>query len=419
MSELKYWLWLSALSGVRPRIKTLLLNRYGGPREVYFAQRGEYMTLVGVEESECRALEDKRLDAAMRIIDLCGEKGVTAITMQDAAYPRRLANIFDPPAVIYVRGRLPAVDEEAAVAIVGTRKATPYGIKMATRIGYEITKCGGLVVSGLTAGIDAAGARGALLAGGSCIGVLGSAIDSDYVGSLARDAEAAGAVISEYPPGARGHASNFRARNRVTAGLSVAVVVVEAPDKSGAILFADEAVEQGKEIFAVPSNADSTTGAGSNTLLKEGAAPVTGGWDVLGEFEDRFPGRLRNPGLEKTRMPKDQEAAAAPDGPAMSEESQTETGKGFLKLREPAEKKTIDKENDVSYIGLKKQMEGLTQAQLQIISVMNGSDMHVDDIIELTGLPAAAVLADLTMLQITGFITQGSGKRFTLNIKRK
>ena len=103
----------------------------------------------------------------------------------------------------------------------------------------------------------------------------------------------------------------------------------------------------------------------------------------------------------------------------MSEESQTETGKGFLKLREPAEKKTIDKENDVSYIGLKKQMEGLTQAQLQIISVMNGSDMHVDDIIELTGLPAAAVLADLTMLQITGFITQGSGKRFTLNIKRK
>lgn len=419
MSELKYWLWLSSLSGIRPRVKTLLLSHYGGPREVYFAPRGEYMTFEGVEEAECRALEEKSLDAALRILDLCTEKGVSVVTLQDAAYPHRLGNIYDPPAVIYVRGRLPAIDEEAAVAVVGTRRATPYGEKMAKRLGYELSKCGGLVVSGLTPGIDAAGAQGALLAGGSCVGVLGTAVDGDYGGSLARDVAYVGALISEYAPGAKTFSGNFRARNRITAGISVAAVVVEAPEKSGALLFADEAAEQGKEIFVVPSNADSVVGAGSNALMKEGARPVTGGWDVLCEFESRFPGRLRDPGVRILKMPRDQQEADPPAAQAGSGKDGTEIGRGFAKLREPVNKITIDKQNDVSYIGLQKQMETLTPTQLGIISVMNGSNMHVDDIIELSGLPAATVLAELTMLQITGFVTQGSGKRFTLNIKRK
>jgi DNA processing protein len=418
VSELKYWLWLSSLAGIRPRVKTLLLGHYGGPREVYFAPRGEYAELGGIEASECRALEDKNMDAAMRVIDRCAEKGIGTVTLQDAAYPRRLANIYDPPAVIFIRGRLPALDEEAAIAVVGTRRATPYGIKMATRLGYEISKCGGLVVSGLTAGIDAAAARGALLAGGACIGVLGSAIDEEYGGSLARDVEAVGAVISEYPPGAQTLASNFRARNRVTAGLSVAAVVVEAPERSGALLFADEAVEQGKEIFAVPANADSVAGAGSNALLKEGVKPVTGGWDVLCEFAGRFPERLRDPGARKPEMPEDQVPDPSAPGRPKKERDGRETGADFEKLREPARKKGIDKQNDVSYIDLKKQLETLTPTQLGIISVMDGSNIHVDDIIELTGLPAATVLAELTMLQITGFVTQSSGKRFTLNIKQ-
>ena len=419
VSEIKYWLWLSSVSGIRPRIKTLLLGHYGGPREVYFAPRGEYASLGGIEAAECRALEDKDLDAVMRVIDRCAGKNIGMVTLQDAAYPRRLAGIYDPPAVLFFRGRLPAVDEEAAVAIVGTRKATPYGVKMATRLGYEISKCGGIVVSGLTAGIDAAGARGALLAGGSCIGVLGSAIDDEYGGSLARDVEAVGAIVSEYPPGAQTLASNFRARNRVTAGLSVAAVVVEAPQKSGALLFADEAAEQGKEIYSVPANADSVVGAGSNALLKEGARPVTCGWDVLCEFAGRFPERLRDPGTRKPVMPEDQEQDVSARGGPEKEENGRETGEGFAKLREPARKKVIDKQNDVSYIDLKKQLETLTQTQLGIISVMDGSNMHVDDIIELTGLPAATVLAELTMLQITGFVTQSGGKRFTLNIKHK
>ena len=198
MSELKYWLWLSSLTGVRPRVKRLLIERYGGVREVYFAPRGDYAALGGLTEQECAALENKSFDTAYRIIEDCENLGVDIRTIQDADYPRRLAAIYDPPVVLYVRGRLPVVDEKAAVAVVGTRRASPYGIKMAARLGYELTRCGGLVVSGLTVGVDVTAAQGALMAGGSCIGVLGSPIDDEsWGGETARDVAAAGAVISE------------------------------------------------------------------------------------------------------------------------------------------------------------------------------------------------------------------------------
>lgn len=166
MSELKYWLWLSSLVWLRPRAKVLLINALGGARETYFAAESELKELDFLSEREVAMLSDKSLESAKKIADACESAGISILTLRDAAYPRRLAGIYDPPAVLYVRGRLPAVDELAAVAVVGTRKATPYGLKMATRLGYELTRCGGLVVSGLTAGVDSAAARGALMAGG-------------------------------------------------------------------------------------------------------------------------------------------------------------------------------------------------------------------------------------------------------------
>ena len=165
MSELKYWLWLSSLAGVRARTKRLLLELFGGVREIYFAPRGSFASISGLTEQECAALENKSFDRAYRIMRSCDELGVDIKTIQDADYPRRLAAIYDPPAVLYVRGRLPVVDEKAAIAVVGTRRASPYGLKMAARMGYEITRCGGLVISGLTAGVDVTAAQGALMAG--------------------------------------------------------------------------------------------------------------------------------------------------------------------------------------------------------------------------------------------------------------
>lgn len=406
MSELKYWLWLSSLTGVRARTKRLLLEHYGGVREVYFAPRGDYAALGGLTEQECTALENKSFDRAYEIMRSCEELGVDIKTIQDADYPRRLAAIYDPPAVLYVRGRLPVVDDKAAIAVVGTRRASPYGLKMAARLGYEITRCGGLVVSGLTTGVDVTAAQGALMAGGSCIGVLGSPIDdTGWGGATARDVAAVGAVISEYPPGAGRHPAYFRARNRITAGLSVAAVVVEAPRKSGALLFADEAASQGREIFAVPANADSENAAGGLALIMEGAVPVTCGWDVLCGFAGRFSG-VHDLG-QTGRLPENYSvtltAAATATPPS----------------EEPEGQKGVDKPQGVEYIDLRKQLEGLTEAQLAIVTALERPSTHIDDVIERTGLPAQEVLSELTMLQISGLVRQEPGKRFTLNISQK
>lgn len=394
--------------GVRPKAKLELLEHFGSPRNLYFASEADYRAAAQLRPEELRQLSKKDLEEIDRALGLCCEKNIQIITIRDATYPQRLLHLYDPPVVLYVRGRLPDVDDCAAVAIVGTRNATPYGERMAAKLGYEIVKCGGIVVSGMTRGVDGAGAVGALRANGTCIGVSGKAIDDSFGGYLARDIAAKGAVVSEYAPGMRVPKVSFRLRNRITAGLAVATVVVEAPEKSGALLFVDEAAQQGREVFAVPGNADAHNSAGTNALLKDGARPATCGWDVLCDFAPLFPGRLR----EYCGNP----PSSPPPKPPEPETEPRETGENFVRLREPITKKVIDNEKTVEYIDLEDQLKNLSAAQLQIIAAMETPRIHVDDIIEKSQLPAAKVLAELTVLQIQGFVRQEQGKRFTLNV---
>ena len=424
MSDLKYWVWLSSLGGVRYRAKSLLIAHFGGVREAYFARRADYDRLDFLNADERAALENKSTEAANRALGVCAEKGIRVITMQDAAYPGRLNEIYDPPLVLYVDGKLPVVDDRCAVAVIGTRSATDYGIKMAERMGYGITKCGGLVVSGLTRGIDYAAARGALLAGGGCIGVLGTAIDAPR-DTLASDVAYYGALVSEYAPGAPTRASNFRARNRITSGLSVATLVVEAPERSGALLFVDEALSQGREVYAVPANADSVTAAGSNRLIIEGAHPALTAWDVLGGFAERFPDIDENGRESKLSGELEQSAAESVKTVMASAKTQPKEGTAEksrkARRKKPIvkrlfDKKDVDKPETEEYIDLKKQLSELDGAQLAIVTAITEPHTHVDDIIERTALPATQVLSELTMLQIKGYVLQEPGKRFSLNI---
>ena len=429
MSDLKYWVWLSALGGVRHRVKSLLVSELGGVREVYFARGEDYSRFDFLNDDERRALEDKSVAAANRALGICDDLRIRVITMQDAAYPRRLKEIYDPPLVLYVQGRLPQVDDACAVAVVGTRNASDYGIRMAERMGHGIAKCGGLVISGLTRGIDHAAAQGALMAGGSCIGVLGTAIDAPR-DRLASDVAFYGALVSEYAPGVPTRSSNFRARNRITSGLSVATLVVEAPERSGALLFAYEALDQGREVFAVPANADSRCAEGSNRLIMEGAHPALTAWDVLGGFTERFP-TIDEFGRRERLSPELEDAVAAEvksavdahrpsDKAAETEEDggKKRSGRGKKpKVKRLTEKKDVDKPESEEYIDLQKQLSGLSERQLAVVAAITGPHTHVDDLIERTGLPASEILSELTMLQIQGFVSQEPGKRFSLNIK--
>ena len=404
MSAIEYWLWLSTSAKLSPRAKAALLAYYGSPEAMFDAPKGEITKLLGNRADGAEKLEQRDLSDALRIIDKCDSQSIRIISLDDAEYPERLKNIYSPPSIIYVKGKLPKLDEEAAIAVIGTRKASPYGIKMGKKLGFEIAKCGGTVVSlsGHTSGVDAAGAEGALIADGKCVGVLGIPHE------LARDRfskelAVRGALVSEYPPGTTPYSDFFRARNRIAAGLSFGVAVVEAPENSKTKLFVDEAAEQGKEIFAVPGNADSENCAGSNAMLKDGAKAITNGWDILSEFEKLYPDKLRRVEAE---MPSVFEKSDNTK-PAKSAAPQKRT------------KKVIDKPESTEYIDLKKQLESLSRTQIEIISAIKDSSTQVDDIIERTGLSPAKALSDLTILQLKGYVNQESGKRFTLNITAK
>ncbi len=400
MSALSYWIWLSNAE-LSVRTKAALMEHYGDAETAFFAPAGEFAHIEGVSRADAAILEKRDMSDTARIIEECQAQGLSVISYQDSAYPSRLRNIYAPPPVLYVKGRLPAVDDNAVIAVVGTRKATPYGLKMARTIAGEIVRCGGIVISGLTYGIDAAAAEGALNAGGICVGVLGTAHQDD-AGVLYAGVAERGAVISEYAPGSPAQRSFFRDRNRITAGLSVGAVAVEAPEKSGTRLFVAEAAAQGKEIFAVPGNADAKMSAGTIDMLKDGAKPVTCGWDVVSEFEYLFPGKLRKAPASRGETRRI-EAESVENAPVLQKET----------------KKVIDKENGRRYIDLKDQLRDLSETQLKIITAVDNGGTHIDDIIETTGLGTATVLAQLTVLEIKGYIRREAGRRIALNTAKK
>lgn len=403
MGAIRYWLWLSAQSAVSAQAKAALIEHYKDAETAFFAPEGEYEKIPGISRTDALRLEKRDLSAVEQILADCEEQGIDIITMQDAAYPKLLRDICDPPAVLYVKGRLPDFDAVPSVAVIGTRKASFYGLKMGRSIAFEIAKSGGAVISMLGDGIDRKAAEGSILADGCCIGVLGMGHGADS--GLYRDIVSKGALVSEYPPNTPAQKQFFRDRNRIASGLSRGVVVIEAPEKSGALLFAATALEQGREIFALPGNADSPNSAGSNELIKQGAKPVTCGWDVMTEFEYLFPGHIKKP-EGKPELPELEEAGTKKAPPA-----------------EPLPRKTtikaVDKAKDAGYIDLREQLSALSEDQLKIVSAIDGKDTHIDDIIEKSGMSTAKVLAQLTVLEIKGFVRRSAGRRISLNIKSK
>ena len=404
MSALKYWIWLSS-ADISADAKAAVLLHYGDAEHAFLSPPGDFKTIERLSRREIELLEKRDMSLVNSILEKCEMQGIEIITYQDALYPRRLRNIYSPPVALYVKGRLPAVDENAVIAIVGTRNASPYGIKMSRNIACDIARCGGIVASGLTRGIDGAAAEGALYGGGAVIGVLGTC-HADDRGRLSEEVAGRGALISEYPPLTPDRKTHFRERNRITAGLSVGVVAVEAPEGSNTRLFVEEAAGQGKEIFAVPGNADALNSVETNAMIKDGARPVTCGWEVLEEFKALYPGKLRNAASEAVRtdvLPR----CAAPARNYSPAEKQKPT------------KKEVDKAKNTGYIDLHGQLSALNEDQLKIIAAVEKDASHIDDIIESTGLGTARVLAQLTVLEIKGYIRREAGKRIVLNIAKK
>lgn len=265
-----------------------IIDAFGSLDALWRASVEEIAGQAGIRRTTAERIVSCRNDEAWLKLEKANAASNSAsiITLEDPDYPRQLRLLPDPPIVLYVRGRLSL--EAPSVALVGSRQASLYGLQCAERLAFDLVQRGVAVVSGLALGIDAAAHRGALKAGGSTIAVLGSGLAQIYPDrhlKLAKEiADKGGTVVSEYPMAALPLAYHFPRRNRIISGLSAGVVVVEARQRSGALITADAALEQGKEVFAVPGPMTAVNSQGTHHLLKQGARLVTGVEDILDEL---------------------------------------------------------------------------------------------------------------------------------------
>ena len=413
-----HWIWLATRRDISDRVKVELVRHFQDPETVYFADPALYREVEGLTEEGAVALKDKDLGYANQILEDCHRENLQILTYRDAAYPARLRNISDPPLVFYYKGCLPDFDGRPLIGVVGTRSASPYGLTAAKRLGYQIASCGGTVVSGMAYGIDGMAMRGALTAGGTVVGILGCGAEQIYPVSnrnLFADTEQYGCILSEFPPGTPPLARNFPRRNRIISGLSCGVLVVEAPEKSGALITARLAADQGRDVFVVPGNIDVDSFVGSNRLLRDGAIAVSHGWDIMSEYEAQFPGKIRK-NTEGNRQ------RAYPDEVSEKAEVEKETPKVAQKPALPAkkrlkkqseEKKVIDKADTTPYSDVNDKLPKLSPDEQKIVAAISGETL-VDDVIASTGLPVGKVLATLTLLEVKGVVKRLPGKRVCL-----
>ncbi|MFH1337090.1 MAG: DNA-processing protein DprA [Candidatus Zixiibacteriota bacterium] len=357
MKDLFHWVGLSMAPGIGNILFKRLLQAFGSPEMVFKASSRELQRIEGIGPKAVEFLRrfdwKKRVEKELRSLEKIGG---TLITWEDEQYPIHLKQIYDPPPLLYILGSLNPRDQ-LAVAEVGSRYPTTYGKYAAERIAQGLSRRGVTIVSGLARGVDSSAHRGALSAGGRTIGVLGCGIDIIYPPEnrdLYDQVAAQGAVISEFPLGTSPDSDHFPIRNRIISGISLGVVVVEATLRSGSLITARFALEQGRDVYAVPGNVDSARSGGTNRLIKEGAKLVSRAEDILEELLPLFP-----PVPEK-EIPQ----------PKLSEEEE------------------------------------------KVFSILEGKAMHIDQLISQSKLSSAKVSAILLSLELAGHIKQLPGMRF-------
>ncbi|MDP3047798.1 MAG: DNA-processing protein DprA [Chloroflexota bacterium] len=356
--DLKYWVGFNLVNGVGPVRFRRLLDVFGTAREAWNASAAT-LTAAGMDPRCVESILAVRARANLdRHLERIAQRGITLLTWDDEDYPRQLKNIHSPPPLIYVQGKL-APQDEIAVAVVGTRRLTVYGRECTMQLAGELGRHSITVVSGLAKGVDTMAHRGALEAGGRTIAVLGTGLDVVYPPENARLADEIaqrGALITDYPLGTQPEAGNFPPRNRLISGLSLGVVIVEAGDKSGALITCDYALEQGREVFAVPGNITSRMSVGTNRLIQQGAKLVTRVEDIVEELN---LGMVAEQLVMRDVLPEnDQEAA--------------------------------------------------------LLRSLTTEPTHVDEIVRASGLPVSEVSATLTMMELKGMVRQVGGMNYVI-----
>ena len=364
MKRLLPWLMLKEVPGIGNLLYKRLIGHFQSPENVFQAPLKELIAVDGVSERLARSLHDsKSSQKSQQALALALRKGYGVVTLKDNAYPPLLRQIPDPPPFLYVAGRLAPNSE--AIAVVGARQATRYGLNTARRLAGELGRCGLTVVSGMAQGIDSAAHEGALHAGARTVAVLGSGLEKVYPKQnrkLFKQIAAQGAVISEFELTADPEAHHFPSRNRIISGMSRGTVVVEAAPKSGSLITANLAAEQNREVFAVPGSINSYKSRGCHGLIKQGAKLVESADDILEEFA--------------YALQPSQGTAAETDSTPPSEE------------------------------------RNLTPEEKRIMDTLDAYPVHIDDLGRQLHMPPHQLAGLLLRLEVRGLVQQQPGNRY-------
>lgn len=380
------WVWLSeTLSKGGRKVKTAV-NSLRSIKALYEADRERLIRIPGLSEKDINALENKSLEKAEKILEDCKKKKIRIITPESKEYPKCLKQIVNPPAVLYAKGIPLDIDNEISIAIVGTRNASKNGEVSTDRIAYDLAAHGVVIVSGLAKGIDAMASSAALRAGGKTVAVFGCGVDVIYPRDnrlLAKEIEEKGTIVSEYPPGTRPFKSFFPQRNRIISGLSLGVLIPEAPEKSGSLITAKCALEQDRDVFAIPSGIFEKSAAGTNNLIKQGAIPVTSAGDILAEYAQVYGDKI------KFAPEKKAEREAYPEKTAPEEKTESVQTKENL-------------------------FDSFCGDERKIMEALLDGAGSVDEIVKKSGLAVPKILAALTLLEIRGSVKRMAGNKFKI-----
>lgn len=403
MSEnVRYWLWLQRALGEGAFIKEII-DDFGGIENLYNANSIMLRMSSALTAKQINRLEITDIHDADEIIYSCQQNNWQIIDYDDERYPDRLKEIHNPPAVLYVDGDLPDIDSLVTIGIVGTRKASEYAVKVTHIMSMGITEAGALVVSGGALGVDTSAHKGALMAKGKTIAVLGCGLGTDYLNenkALRNVIKENGALVTEYPPYTKATRYTFPARNRIISGLSLGVLVVEAGVKSGSLITANYALEQGRDVFAIPGSVLSLDFAGTNKLIDDGAMVVTKPEHIIANYANRFAT------LDMTKVRSVSEL--------MYEQSDKSANVG--KSRN-ADKLSFDKLEEGRKKRLKNEETARTlQGDVRLVyEALEDSLIHLDEIINRTKLTSAKVLSALTQLEVRGLAVSASGRRYKIS----
>lgn len=388
--EQREWLSLSMVPGVGATLFIRLLARFGSPASVLSASEVALTEVVGKKVAQ-------RIRQYPEVVDIQGQEraiahyGAQLFTMDDGDYPQHLAEIYDPPLALFARGNFTWTEFPPAVAIVGTRRPSAYGVRMAGMLAEQLAARGIAIVSGMATGIDAAAHEGAMRAKGQTLAVLGCGVDVVYPAEHAELMHRIlqhGAVVSSFPMGVKPSRGHFPYRNRIISGLSQGVVVVEAPPGSGSLITARNAAEQGREVFAVPGHAGDRNALGPHSLLREGAKLVETVDDIVAELD--LPAEVR-----RMSRPDIDAQAPAPTSPAPMQPSRSEAA-----------------EATPSPTTVTAPRPNLKESERNVLASLSPEGSFVDEVAMVCRMPVSEALSTLTMLELKGLAKQFSGKRF-------